>query len=310
MKLIEILSEQSGNPKAIIIAGSGGAGKSTMLGNLEIEGLEMFNLDDFVEKQGFSLVSATANVDLQIRQAMVNKKDFVWQTTAGNTEKIKGIVDAGYDVFMVMVYTHPFIAFLQNFDREERKLPIPVIFSTWKNTYGLIDFYKNLLKDNFVLVVGTDEETEQFKEEVKQFDNAARQGGDNIENFIRDFTSKQPEKYVSTLSKPFSIDDDKAFNAYQKSIEDLDFNKDDKGMHKYLMKHFMGFWEKGKMPPPGSMEKKKEAILRDRQKRKEEMSASTDAISKTLFSPGFRQTLSNALPVDQVRSKIKQFIVS
>lgn len=310
MKLLELLSEQSGRPKAIIVAGSGGAGKSTLLGSLDIEDLEMFNLDTYIEKQGFSLVTANMNVELQIRQAIANRKNFVWQTTAGNTEKIKAIVDAGYDVFMIMVYTHPFIAFLQNFNREERKLPIPVIFSTWKNTYALIDFYRNLLKDNFVLVIGTDEEETQYKEEVRRFDDAAKKGGDSIEAFIRDYTSKEPEKFVSTLSKPFNIEDEEALQAYSKSIEGLDFDKNDKGMQKYLMKHFMSFWERGKVPPLGSMDKKKEAILKDRQKRKEEMKSSTDAISNTLFSSEFRQKLNSAIPVDQVQSRIKKFISS
>lgn len=308
MKLIKILLEQNERPKAIIIAGSGGAGKSTLLKNLDLQDIEMFNLDDFVEKQGFSMVNANINVDLQIRQAMVNRKNFVWQTTAGNADKIKSIVDAGYDVFMVMVYTHPFISFIQNFNREERKLPTPVVLSTWKNTYSLIDFYKNLLKDNFVLVVGTDQE--EYKSEVEQFNNAARQGGESIEKFIKDYTASEPEKFTSTLSKPFSIEDREALAAYEKSIKGVDFNRDDKGMQKYLMKHFMGFWERGKMPPMGSMEKKKEAILKDRLKRKEEMKSTTDAISSTLLDPQFKQKLNSAISIDQVKSKIQNFISS
>ena len=46
IKLVDLLKEVQGKPKAIILAGAPGAGKGSILGDLDLSGLKTFNLDE------------------------------------------------------------------------------------------------------------------------------------------------------------------------------------------------------------------------------------------------------------------------
>ena len=43
ISLVQLLKEVQGNPKALILAGAPGAGKSSVLGDLDLGGLKIFN---------------------------------------------------------------------------------------------------------------------------------------------------------------------------------------------------------------------------------------------------------------------------
>ena len=45
IKLLDLLLEVQGKPKAIILAGAPGAGKGSILSGLDLSGLKTFNLD-------------------------------------------------------------------------------------------------------------------------------------------------------------------------------------------------------------------------------------------------------------------------
>lgn len=306
MKLLQIILEQSNKPKAIIMAGGGGAGKSFILDKLGLSGLKIYNPDKYVEKQGLPLAAASSMVDKEVQKAVQDKESFIWDTTGGNPSKVQEIVEAGYDVAMVMVYTHPIISFIANFDRQERSLPISAVLSTWRNTYSLIDTYQSMLGDQFYLIPNL--RGDKYQKEIEQFSKAARAGSEGIENFLDNLKQQDPDKYKSTFSKPFELTDQEEIEAYQDSIKDLKFDRDDKAMVKGLQKHFDGFWKKGKLPPSGSMEKKVAAIERERVSGREASKQVASDISDMINSKEFKNTVSSGDSIEQVRSNLQSFL--
>lgn len=305
LDLVKLFLEQSPQPKAIIMAGGGGAGKSYVLGKLDISGIQVFNPDTYVEKQDIPLAAASSMVDKEVQQAVKEKENFIWDTTAGNPSKVQSIVDAGYDVAMVMVYTHPVISLLSNFDRK-RSLPVQSVFSTWKASYSLVETYREMLGENFYFVPNLREE--KFKKEIESFNRAARQGSRGIQKFIDDLINSNPETYRSSFSKPFELEDKEALEAYEEEVKDLDFDREDEGMVKNLKKHFNKFWEKRKLPPTGSMEKKVAAIERDRKRSEEQSKEVATAISNMLSDRTFQDIVSSGDSIEDVKSEIKNFL--
>jgi len=241
MKLLRILLEQSGKPKALIMAGSGGAGKSFILNQLGNINLPILNPDTHVEKEKLSLPAASAKVSKDMDELMAAGKSFVWDTTGGNPKKIEQIVEAGYEVAMVMIYTHPIVAFLSNFDREERRITKSAVFSTWKNTYSLIEYYEQLLGDNFFLIQNT--RADKFGKEIADFNRAAAKGSQGIEEYIKNLMSSDPQKFTSTYKKDFDIEDKEALAAYEQQMVGVDYDQKDESMVKALKKHFMSVLE-------------------------------------------------------------------
>ncbi len=185
MKLSDIILEQNGKPKAVIMAGGAGAGKSYLLNQLGLEGLKLYNPDKYVEDKDHpyfnNLSAASGQVAKDVGVASDKKESFIWDTTAGNPSKVKEIINKGYDVFMIMIYTHPMISFISNFSRE-RRIPKVGVFSTWKTVYNLIETYKNMLGDNFTLFINN--RGDKFKKEVDDFNNAASKGAKGIYDYL------------------------------------------------------------------------------------------------------------------------------
>ena len=114
IKLTDLILESRGRPKAIVMAGGAGAGKSFLLNQLDLSSLDQVNPDKFVEDPdhpAYNNLGAGARLaDQEAENLSTNKKSFVWDTTASNPKKVKALVDKGYDVYMVMVcllYTSP-----------------------------------------------------------------------------------------------------------------------------------------------------------------------------------------------------------
>ena len=143
---MRLLSEVEGNPKAIILAGAPGAGKGSILKDLDLSGLKILNLDDTIlalsKEQGFSLnqkdtdaenrsafmkAMADATKKLkgeQIPQTIANKDSFILDGTAASVKQTQLLVDqleeAGYDVMMLYVYTHLETSLKRNQNRFEK----------------------------------------------------------------------------------------------------------------------------------------------------------------------------------------------
>ena len=306
MKLLKILLEQSGKPKALIMAGSGGAGKSFILNQIGKTNLPILNPDTYVERDNIPLATASAKVSKEIEELVAAKKSFVWDTTAGNPRKVEQLVEAGYDVAMIMVYTHPIVAFLSNFDRKERSLPKSAVFSTWKATYSLMEYYEQLLGDNFFLIENT--RVDKFGKEIRDFNQAAAKGSKGIEQYIDNLINSDPDKFTSTYKKPFDIEDKEALAAYEREMVGVDYDSSDDSMVKALKKHFMSFWERGKTPPKGSMQTKVNAVTKTALADKEQAEEVASQISSMLGDKNLQSKLQSSDSIENVRAQIQNFL--
>jgi len=182
----KLLKEATDAPKAIILAGAPGAGKGFILRGLDLGGLKVMNIDDIfvsmLKKANVSLdlknatpeersiqakSMAQANKDFKgnIADIILGKESFILDGTAAsfnNTVKLKDeLEEAGYEVFMLYVYTDLERSLKQNQDRfeksggEDRSLAPAIVLRTWNNVTQNYEPYKNLFGDNFTSVANT-----------------------------------------------------------------------------------------------------------------------------------------------------------
>ena len=181
-----LLKEATDTPKAIILAGAPGAGKGYILKGLDLGGLKVMNIDsifvDMLKQANVSLDLKNATPEERSQQAksmsdankefkgnivdiIAGKESFILDGTAAslnNTIKLKDeLEEAGYEVFMLYVYTDLERSLMQNQDRfeksggEDRSLPPAIVLRTWNNVTRNYEPYKNLFGDNFVSVSNT-----------------------------------------------------------------------------------------------------------------------------------------------------------
>ena len=186
ISLIQLLKEVQGQPKAIILAGAPGAGKGYVLKGLDLGGLKIMNVDNIyvnlLKKANVSLDLKNATPEERSEQAkqmaaankefkgnvaatIEGKQSFVLDGTAASynqTDKLKTeLEEAGYEVFMLYVYTDLERSLKQNQDRfeksggEDRSLAPAIVMRTWKSVTQNYAPYKSLFGDNFVSVANT-----------------------------------------------------------------------------------------------------------------------------------------------------------
>jgi len=186
VKLYDILKEIQGKPKAIILAGAPGAGKGYILKGLDLGGLKVLNVDniyiDLLKKANVSLDLKNATPEERSEQAkqmaaankefkgniaatIEGKESFVLDGTAASLKKTSELKseleEAGYEVFMLYVYTDLERSLKQNQDRfeksggEDRSLAPAIVMRTWKSVTQNYAPYKSLFGDNFVSVANT-----------------------------------------------------------------------------------------------------------------------------------------------------------
>jgi len=199
ISLTRLLKEVQGNPKAIILAGAPGAGKGSILGDLDLSGLKIFNLDDTIlalakaekfslnqkdtdaeNRSAFMKAMAAATKKLkqeQIPSAIANKDSFILDGTAASAKQTQLLVDqlkeAGYDVMMLYVYTHLETSLKRNEKRfeksggEDRSLMPSAVYRTWIDVSKNFETYQQMFGDNFVSVANTgDDETMKDVEQI------------------------------------------------------------------------------------------------------------------------------------------------
>ena len=204
IKLADILKEASSSKRAIIMAGSAGAGKSTFVKQIRPElkkaGWEELNADKYVEDEASPMYKNLTRASQQIQKvdlpnAIEAGKGFIYDTTGANVERAKSIVDSGYNVMMVMVYTHPVVSFFRNFSREERRVPTVGVLTSWNNVYKNIAEYRSLFGNNFILTqTGVSPEEEAA---VKEFEKAYKSG--RLKEYFADL--HKSGKFSSTFVK-------------------------------------------------------------------------------------------------------------
>jgi predicted AAA+ superfamily ATPase len=210
IKLTDLLKEISNKPKAIIMAGGASVGKSTVLKSLQpiLKDFIDLNADKYVEDKDSPMYGNLSAASSQIRKqdlpnAIANKQNLIYDTTASNLSTLQPTLDElnanGYETMMIMVYAHPIVSFLRNY-RRERKVPAVGVLGTWVNVYNLLEDYKNIFGDNFIITTVpslTDEETQY----IKEFNQALTQN--KLKEYFSDLlTSGQ---FQSTFRKDDSI---------------------------------------------------------------------------------------------------------
>ena len=191
IKLVDLLKEVQGKPKAIILAGAPGAGKGSILKDLDLSSLKTLNLDDTIaalskvekftlnqkaadaeDRSKFMKAMAVATKKLkgeQIPQAIADRESFILDGTSASKNQTIKLLDqlkqAGYDVLMLYVYTDLETSLKRNQERfeksggEDRSLLPGAVLSTWKDVTKNFDLYKSMF-NNFVSVANTgDSET-------------------------------------------------------------------------------------------------------------------------------------------------------
>jgi len=189
VKLINLLKEIQGSPKAIILAGAPGAGKGYVLKGLDLGGLKVLNVDNIYinmlkqanvsldlknatpeerSEQAKQMTAANKEFKGNVSSTIEGKQSFVLDGTAASvkqTETLKTeLEEAGYDIFMFYVYTDLERSLKQNQDRfdksggEDRSLAPSIVLRAWASITQNYDIYKMMFGDNFVSVANTSED--------------------------------------------------------------------------------------------------------------------------------------------------------
>ena len=214
ISLVQLLKEAQGNPKAIILAGAPGAGKGYILRGLDLGGLKTMNVDDIYvpllkkanvsldlknatpeerSEQAKQMAAANKQFKGELEQVITGKESFILDGTAASfkkTAELKSeLEEAGYDVFMLYVYTDLERSLKQNQDRfeksggEDRSLAPAIVMRTWASVTKNYKSYRDLFNgNNFALVANTLE-------------------GDKLEN-LEDIISKYLTPFKPQGTKP------------------------------------------------------------------------------------------------------------
>lgn len=196
------------SPKAIILSGAAGMGKSTLIDALTqhipsdfiVFNPDNFNPEDDPKKPNIAKNSKIIRTKA-IPEAISKKQNFIYDTTGHNfQETAKIIQDAqsqGYKVMVITLYGSPIVNFLRNFSRD-RKLPKDVVLDNWAKVYSQIDNYKKLPNIEY-LVVQTELKPEE-RDAVVKFERAFKSG--DLEEYFKQIIQQDPEKYRSSFRKP------------------------------------------------------------------------------------------------------------
>ena len=186
ISLVQLLREAQGNPKAVILAGAPGAGKGYILRGLDLGGLKTMNVDDIYvpllkkanitldlknatpeerSEQAKQMAAANKQFKGELEQVIAGRESFILDGTAASfkkTAELKSeLEEAGYDTFMLYVYTDLERSLSQNQDRyvksggEDRSLAPAIVMRTWKSVTDNLPKYEELFGDNFVAVANT-----------------------------------------------------------------------------------------------------------------------------------------------------------
>ena len=202
IKLYNLLIEQLNGPKAIILAGAPGAGKGFILSGLDLGNLKVLNVDntyiDLLKKANVSLDLKNATPEERSKQAKLmaaankefkgkvastiqGKESFILDGTAASIKQTtvlkQQLEEAGYEVFMLYVYTDLERSLKQNQDRfeksggKDRSLAPAIVMRTWLSVTKNFMPYKNLFGDNFISVANTlqDEKLKNVEDIIKKY---------------------------------------------------------------------------------------------------------------------------------------------
>ena len=318
ISLIEILKEAVNGPKAIILGGGAGAGKSYTIKNLlgdldEKSGIftpkgssmefKYMNPDVYIEREGMSLGQAMGKFKEVFQDTQDKKENIIWDTTGANLKNtLSQLPD--YDKFMVMVYTHPIISILQNAKRD-RKLPLDAVIKTWNNVYGNIADYKKALGDRFVLIQNI---IPGYEKEVEAFNKAAQGGKDSLEKYLTDLVAKDEGKFKSSFSKEFNFSSKEIEDAFNSTLPQSSYTKEDDAILKNVKKEFeKEYNKKGENPGVQVLDKKLKSARNTKARNMKNRDENLQGVVNKLTSPEFKDIIEPSSD-EEVKSKFQNFI--
>lgn len=296
---MHILLEAKGNPKVVVMAGGAGVGKSYLLNQLDLGSLPQVNPDKYVEDPNHpaynNLSQGARLADQEAEDLSNNKQTFVWDTTASNPQKVKDLVDKGYDVYMVMVYTHPMISYIANFQSRDRNVPAAAVFSTWRNVYQLIDDYTKITNGNFSLHVS--DRGGKHQKEVEAFNTAAKNGVQGIKDYLQRFNNENGIG-GSTFRKPIELSQQEE-EEFLKATQGIDWDKEGYGEDRAIKDAFLKAYQKNGVGP--GADKLRDAVKKYRERKRaqdEREDQVLENIAEMIFSPKFQELLKHSTPAE------------
>ena len=296
---MHILLEAKGNPKVVVMAGGAGVGKSYLLNQLDLGSLPQVNPDKYVEDPNHpaynNLSQGARLADQEAEDLSNNKQTFVWDTTASNPQKVKDLVDKGYDVYMVMVYTHPMISYIANFQGRERNVPAAAVFSTWRNVYQLIKDYTKITNGNFSLFIS--DRGGKHQKEVEAFNTAAKNGVQGIKDYLQRYNNENGIG-GSTFRKPIELSQQEE-EEFLKATPGLDWDKEGYGEDRAIKDAFLKAYQKNGVGP--GADKLRDAVKKYRERKRaqdEREDQVLENIAEMIFSPKFQELLKHSTPAE------------
>ena len=310
IKLTDLILEAKNRPKAVIMAGGAGSGKSYLLNQLDLGSLEQFNPDKYVEDKDHpyynNLGAASVQVEKDVLAAAEDKISLVWDTTASGVKfdaNLDKLLKSGYDVYMVMVYTHPMISYISNFARG-RNIPGVSVFTTWRNAYQKIEDFNRKLKGNFSIFVN--DRGGEFAKEIEGFNLAAKNGPKGIKDYLQRYNEKH-DVGKSSFFKPVVMTKEEEDEFY-KATQGIDWDKENRSEDKALKTAFLKSYQKIGTGP--GADKLKDAIKKYREKKENDdkkYEEVLESIADMVYSPVFQELLKHS-SVSEIDSNVQNFL--
>ena len=311
IKLSEIILEQTGRPKAVIMAGGAGTGKTYLLNQLSLDSLTQFNPDKYIEDPDHpyynKLGPASNQTAKDAMAAAEDKTSFVWDTTAsgaGFEKNLDKLLSSGYDVYMVMVYAHPMISYISNFKGRDRNVPADAVMSTWRNTYQKIEDFNKKLKGN--LSIHVSDRGGKFKKEIEAFNTAAKNGVSGVKDYLERY-NEENDIGGSSFFTPveMSQEEEQEFNKHVGSVQ---WDRENRSEDKAIKNAFLKSYRKIGVGP--GQDKLRDAVKKYRDRkvdRDAKYDEVLDNIIDMIYNPTFQEKLRHSTP-REIDQKVQAFL--
>jgi predicted kinase len=308
MKLMQILLEAKDRPKVVVMAGGAGVGKTYLLNQLDLGSLPQVNPDKYVEDPNHpaynNLSQGARLADQEAEDLSNNKQTFVWDTTASNPQKVKDLIDKGYSVYMVMVYTHPMISYIANFQGRERNVPAAAVFSTWRNVYQLIKDYDKMTNGNLSIFIS--DRGGKYNKEIEAFNTAAKNGVQGIKDYLERY-NQENKIGGSTFRKPIELSQQEE-EEFLKATQGIDWDKEGYGEDRAIKDAFLKAYQKNGVGP--GADKLRDVVKKYRERKRaqdERENEVLDNIAEMLFNPKFQELLKHSTP-QEIDQNVQAFL--
>lgn len=193
IKLLDLLTEQTNQPKALFLAGPAGAGKSTFIKEyLSSFDFEIINVDDSYEallkkaglsgrsakswsdeenqKAGAFMGQARKDTAAKFDAALKNLNNIIIDSPGAASNPIKKKKDAleelGFKTFMVIVYVSPLVSLERNTKRDRQLFPA-IIMDYWTKVVNNIPTYRSMFGQDIVVVDNDPADADKTYDEEK-----------------------------------------------------------------------------------------------------------------------------------------------